>query len=203
MKILSNMVDSVSLHISTVDSEQSGPNVFYAHPKRLPLLFTFKDATFDSCLIDYTPIDYLTSIHFAYILRTLKPEATAKVIIHQPITVMQDYDAKQVEANAKLAGFTDFEITSDSFKDYKSGKIFNTVSVNFIRPNKAPKRIEVEVQQTTTTKTTVSNTKKGEKQPEKTTTTTTTTTTSNKGKHNTSTKIEVEPAAAKTATKKK
>jgi hypothetical protein len=195
------MVDTVNLHISTIDSEQSNPNTFYIHPKRLPLLFVLKDVTFESCLIDYTPIDFLTSIHFAYILRTLKSEATIKVVIHQPITVMQDYDAKQVEANAKLAGFQDFETTPDSFKDHKSGKTFNTVSVNFVRPVKAPKKFEIEV--TTTTKNIVTNTKKGSTQPDKVTTATTTTTSSNKGKNNTSTKIEVETNKNPTSSRKK
>ena len=197
------MVDSVNLHISTIDTDVNNTSTFYIHPKRLPLLYTLKDITFDSCLIDYTPIDYLSSIHFAYILRTLKSEASVKVVIHQPISVMQDYDAKQIEANAKLAGFQDFETTADTFKDFKSGKPFNTVSVNFIRPLKAAKTIEVEIKTTTTSKTTVIDSKKGETKPDKITTTTTSTTVSNKGgKAVTNTKVEVE-TPSKITTKKK
>ena len=143
------MEENLILHISTIDANLADPSVFYVHPKRLNLVHILKKSLFESCLIDYTPIDYLTSINFAYIMKTLKSEAPCKVIIHQPISVMQDYDAKQVEANAKLAGFTDFENSTSTFKDEKSGKEFNTISVNCIRPVKTSKLIEVKVTKTT------------------------------------------------------
>ena len=139
------MVESVDLYISTIDSEIDNPNSFLVHPKRLPLLFTFKDSTFNSCVIEYTPIEYLTAINFAYILRILKADAQVKIIIYQPITVMQEYDSKQIEANAKLAGFMDFETGNDSFKNPKNGKPFSTISLSCLRPARIQKNIELEL----------------------------------------------------------
>jgi hypothetical protein len=139
------MVETVDLYISTIDSDLEKPNSFYVHPKRLPLLFTFKDATFNSCVIEYTTIDYLTAINFAYIMRILKTDAVVKIVIYQPITVMQEYDCKQVEANAKLAGFQDFETGNDSSKNPKNGKTFSTLSLSFVRPAKVLKTFELDV----------------------------------------------------------
>jgi hypothetical protein len=162
------MEESLTLLISQNDTRQGDNSVFYVNPQRLNLLYVLSDSVFESCLIENTLIENLSSIHFAYILRTLKPNSPVKVVVYQPITVMQEYDAKQVEANAKLAGFNDFHNTVDTFKDQKTGKDFNTIAVNFIRPVRNPNKIEVEVTTTTTT-TTV---KGGKRNDEKKTVTT-------------------------------
>lgn len=157
------MVETVELYISTIDSDLDRPNSFYVHPKRLPLLFTFKDATFESCVIEYTPIDYLTSINFAYIMRILKTDANVKIIIYQPITVMQEYDCRQIEANAKLAGFQNFETGNDNFKNPKNGKPFATLSLSFVRPAKVHKNLEQEANSSNKNKN--PNTSKSTSQP--------------------------------------
>lgn len=184
------MEEKLSLHISTNDAHLTDASIFYVHPQRLPILHVISDNVFESCLIDYTNIDLLSSIHFAYIMRTLKPEATVKVIVHQPITVMQEFDAKQVEANAKLAGFINFENSTDTFKDNKTGKEFNTIAVNFSKPTKNPNRIEIEVTKTTTTTTTVQK-GKGAPLEKKATINTTTTTNVKAGGATTSTTNQV------------
>jgi len=97
---------------------------------------------------------------------------------------MQEYDAKQVEANAKLAGFTEFEHAQDTFKDPKSGKEFKTIGVKFIRPIRNPSKTEIEVEVKTTTVTKGGDTK-----------TTTTTTASVKGGKGTATNGKVEVQA--------
>ena len=173
------MEDKVTLLISTIDSCLNDPTVFCVHPQRLPILHVISDNAFESCLINYTAIDLLSSLNLAYIMRTLKPTSTVRVVIYQPISVMQEYDVKQVEANAKLAGFSDFESSPDTFKDTKSGKEFNTIAINFVKPVRVSNRIEIEV-----TTTTVTNVPAGKKNVEtnKGTTTTTTTTTVKGGK---------------------
>ena len=64
----------------------------------------------------------------------MKPSSVCEVVIYQPISVMQDYDAKQIEANAKLAGFTNFQT-----KDYEykvDNKKVKTLLVTFERAAK-------------------------------------------------------------------
>ena len=90
----------------------------------------------------------------------MKPQSSVEVTIAQPITVMQDYDAKQVEANAKLAGFENIKISSITYENAQ-GKKMDTLAVTFDKPLKNPNKVEVNVTVTTTTKTTT--TKKGKK----------------------------------------
>ena len=155
------MEEKICLHISTIDSKLEESSVFFVHPQRLPILHVFSDNVFESCLINYTAIDYLSSLNLAYIMRTLKPHSTVRVVIYQPISVMQDYDIKQVEANAKLAGFSDFETSQDTFKDIKTGKEFGTIGINFTKPVRNSNKVEIEVTTTTTT-----ITKSGVKSPD-------------------------------------
>lgn len=146
------MVDKVNLHISTLESSTlDDATTFFIHPKSLALLHTFKDCIFESCLIYLTPIDILTSLHFSYLTRILKPDAKCKIIINQPVTVMQDYDYKQVESCAILGGFIQFEKSKDTLKDPKSGRVFNTISVNCVRPQRLKKRLEISTSTTSIT----------------------------------------------------
>jgi len=85
---------------------------------------------------------------------------------------MQEYDAKQIEAHAKLAGFDNFETNSEELTDTKTQKKYKTLVVTFEKPVKNPNEVEIEVTiQTKTTskgdkdvktdtKTTVKQTKK-------------------------------------------
>jgi hypothetical protein len=54
------MVESYRLHISTFDYLDE--KTFYIHPKRLGLLSTLAENTFDLCLIDYTSLDLITNL---------------------------------------------------------------------------------------------------------------------------------------------
>jgi len=140
------MIDErLELIVDNDDKYLEVENVFYINPNRLALVRCLSDAQFNSCLIKNSSIDNLTSMNFSYILRKLKPLSQCEVIIYQPITVMQEYDAKQVEANAKLAGFVDFETDLRDFVDNRTDKKFKTLVVSFTKPTKNPNEIEVEV----------------------------------------------------------
>jgi len=129
--------ERLELIIDNEDTYQDVDSVFYMNPHRLSLLRCLTDAQFISCTIKNSQVDCLTSMNFAYMMRKMKPEATCEVIIYQPISVMQEYDAKQVEANAKLAGFVNFEIQPFDYVDSKTDKKFKTLIVTFSKPNKA------------------------------------------------------------------
>lgn len=137
--------DRLELIVDSEDTYQDVENVFYIHPQRLSLLRCLTDGQFVSCTVKSSPVDCLTSMNFSYILRKLKPNATCEIIVYQPISVMQEYDAKQIEANAKLAGFSDFEVVQHDFVDSKTDKKFKTLAVTCTKPVKNPDEIEVEV----------------------------------------------------------
>ena len=136
--------DRLELIVDNEDSYQGLSNVFYINPNRLPLVRCLGDNQFVHCQIKNTPVDVLTSLNFSFIARKLQPQAQCEVIIQQPITVMQEYDAKQVEANAKLAGFTDFETSSVELVDNQERK-YKTLVVTCTKPVRAPRSVEVVV----------------------------------------------------------
>lgn len=154
--------EDITLIIDGEDVYREEPDVFYMNPAYLPMLRLVQNNQFSSCQIKNTPIDVLTGLNLVYVLEKMKPTAQVEVIIAQPITVMQDYDAKQVEANAKLAGFENIEIKDTTVEN--NGKKVSTLAVTFTKPVKAKNTAEIQVTVTTTTKTTTkTNTKKGKK----------------------------------------
>jgi hypothetical protein len=151
---------SAQLVIDGNDEYQNSDNIFYMHPSRLGMLRYVKNNSFESAEIKNSPLDCLNSLNLVTVLEKLIPEGTVTVEIDQPIGVMQEYDAKQVEANAKLAGFDNIQIDG--------------TTITFTKPVKGKALTDNQdysSSATTVTKTTSSTTKGG-----KTTTTTTTTT---------------------------
>ncbi len=130
------MEDEITLMVDTNDLYQDDMNCFYMHPKRLALLRCLSSQEFKSAVIQFSPIDTLTSLNFSYILRILRPGSICEVFVHQPISVMQDYDAKQIEANAKLAGFTGFEQNNVKVENPKDKSEYDTICVSFKRTEK-------------------------------------------------------------------
>lgn len=126
--------DKLALVVDSQDTYLNEAGVFYFHPQRLPLVRFLENESFESATFRNSPVDNLTSLNLSYVLKKLKPNSVVDVIINQPISVMQEYDAKQVEANAKLAGFTSFQIKDYEYKvDNKKQK---TLLVSFERPAK-------------------------------------------------------------------
>jgi hypothetical protein len=131
-------------------------------------------------------------MNFSYILRKLKPNSVLEVIIFQPISVMQEYDAKQVEANAKLAGFVEFETNNYMNVDSKTEKKYQTLAVTCVKPEKKQSEevtVEVTVTKKNDTKAKDQNQKNSIRgaSSTKTTTTTITTATNDKGSKTSST----------------
>ena len=137
--------ERLELIVDNEDIYQESDNVFYTHPSRLGMVRCLKDNQFSSCTIRHSSIDCLSSLNFSYIARKLTVGSVCEVIIYQPITVMQEFDAKQVEAHAKLAGFVNFDTREEELVDNKTNKKFKTLIVSFEKPLKNPNEVEIEV----------------------------------------------------------
>lgn len=148
--------ERLELIVDTTDTYIGTENVFYLNPHRLSLARCLSDNQFSSCLIKNSPVETLTSLNLSYVLRKMNVNATLEVIICQPITVMQEYDAKQIVANGSLAGFVDAEIQDYEYVDNSDRKC-KTLLVTFRKPEKNPNVVEVEV----TVKKTARNEEKG------------------------------------------
>ena len=60
---------------------------------------------FDYASIKNCPTEKLNSGSLIAIFNSLKPGAEITIVVNQPISVMLEYDSKQIEANLKLVGF--------------------------------------------------------------------------------------------------
>ena len=126
--------EKLTLVVDSHDTYLNNQDVFYINPQRLSLVRCLENEQFSSCEVKNSPVDNLTSLNLSYVLKKLKPNSVCKVVIYQPISVMQDYDAKQIEANAKLAGFINFQ-TKD-FEYSVDNKKVKTLVVSFERAAK-------------------------------------------------------------------
>ena len=108
-------MEDYELAIDSEDTYLDQPNVFYIHPGRLSTVRCVANNQFSSATIKNSPVNSLTSLNLVAVLEKMKQNAPLEVYIDQPITVMQEYDAKQVEANLKLAGFDEISINSGDY----------------------------------------------------------------------------------------
>ena len=119
----------MELVVDTVDNYEPDSNLFYMPGPHISMLKCVRPNQFESARIINTDVDYLTSYALSNLYTTLQTGAEVSIIISQPVAVMQEYDAKQVEANARLAGFTDIGVNSTSYTDPKSKREIDTTEV--------------------------------------------------------------------------
>ena len=98
---------------SKVNKRDEG--IFYLLPSEMSKSGLLNPEKFDSCEIRNVEVDDIRPSALLGILSSLKPNGTCSVLICEPIAVMQPYEARMIEANAKLAGFTDIKTSPAYF----------------------------------------------------------------------------------------
>ena len=121
-----------------IDSKvnQRDEGIFYLLPSEMSKSGLLNPEKFDSCDIRNVEVDDIRPSALLGILSSLKPNGTCSVLICEPIAVMQPYEAKMIEANAKLAGFTDIKTSPATFFNEFSGQDDETLCVTFTKPEK-------------------------------------------------------------------
>ena len=147
----------MELIVDTQDTYEPDSNLFYLPGPHISMLKCVRPNQFESARIINTDVDYLTSYALANLYSTLKEGATVSITISQPVAVMQEYDAKQVEANARLAGFNDIQMNSTSYTDPKSGREIGTTEVVLTKTNRenefrSKQKVEVSYKQVSSSK---------------------------------------------------
>ena len=147
----------MELVVDTQDTYEPDSNLFYLPGPHISMLKCVRPNQFESARIINTDVDYLTSYALANLFSTLKEGATVSITISQPVAVMQEYDAKQVEANARLAGFNDIQMNSTSYTDPKSGREIGTTEVVLTKTNRenefrSKQKVEVSYKQVSSSK---------------------------------------------------
>ena len=74
--------------------------------KNIKLANIFEKKSFNKAIIKNSTVDDLRALSFFNIAQSLRTGGTLEIIVHQPISVLQGVDADELEAKAKLGGFT-------------------------------------------------------------------------------------------------
>ena len=119
---------------SKVNKRDEG--IFYLLPSEMSKSGLLNPEKFDSCEIRNVDVDDIRPSALLGILSSLKPNGTCSVLICEPIAVMQPYEARMIEANAKLAGFTDIKTSPATFFNEFSNQDDETLVVTFTKPEK-------------------------------------------------------------------
>ena len=119
---------------SKVNKRDEG--IFYLLPSEMSKSGLLNPEKFDSCDIRNVEVDDIRPSALLGILSSLKPNGTVSVLICEPIAVMQPYEARMIEANAKLAGFTDIKTSPATFFNEFSNQDDETLCVTFTKPEK-------------------------------------------------------------------
>ena len=125
------------LIIDSEDTYKDLENVFYVHPSHLKnMLDSITPNMISSVSIKNSEVKDINAYILTNLFSKVRKGTQVEVIINQPITILQNYDAKQIEANALYAGFTNVKINDITYVDDKTQNKMNTLSVSFIKADK-------------------------------------------------------------------
>jgi len=121
-----------------IDSEvnQRDEGIFYLLPSEMSKSGLLNPEKFDSVDIRNVDVDDIRPSALLGILSSLKPNGKVSVTLCEPIAVMQPYEARMVEANAKLAGFTDIKTSPATFFNKFSNQEDETLCITFTKPER-------------------------------------------------------------------
>ena len=124
------------LIIDSEDTYKDLDNISYIHPSHLSMIKSLSSNQYSRVSIKNTHVDDITPYVLLNLYGKVKVDCQIEIIVYQPVAVMQFYDAKQLEANALLAGFSDVKINDTTYVDYKTQRKMDTLSVSFIKPKR-------------------------------------------------------------------
>jgi hypothetical protein len=127
--------NNMTLVVDSID-KYNDDNIYYVQPKRFSSIQYLQNNFFSKCKIQNSKIDLLTPFAFLNLFSELKKNANTEIIIDQPVSVMQEYDARQVIANAQMAGFTNIKTTDTQYIEPRTQKKIDTLCVSFTKPEK-------------------------------------------------------------------
>ena len=108
------------LYVDGLEAHEKENNAMVITPNHINLVDAFQKEVFDKIIIQNSKSEFLTGKAFFNLCRTLKSGCICEVIVEQPIAVMQQLDAGEIEANAKLGGFN--KIETNPYETYVTRK---------------------------------------------------------------------------------
>ena len=119
------------LYVDPKDNHEKEDDCLVIHPSHLNMASAFESNTFDKIFINNTKTELLRAKGFFNLARALKSKGTLEIIVGQPIAVMQNLDAGEIEANAKLGGF--INITTENYQINNNGTKLSTLRLKMIK----------------------------------------------------------------------
>ena len=119
------------LYVDPKDNHEKENNCLVIHPSHLNMADTFESNTFDKIYINNTKTELLRAKGFFNLAKCLKPKGQLEIIVDQPIAVMQNLDAGEIEANAKLGGF--INITNENCTINNNGTKLSTIKIKMMK----------------------------------------------------------------------
>ena len=120
------------LYVDPKDNHDKEDNCLVIHPSHLNMADTFQSNTFDKIFINNTKTELLRAKGFFNLAKCLKSKGTLEIIVDQPIAVMQNLDAGEIEANAKLGGF--INIDTETCEINNNGTKLSTLKITMVKP---------------------------------------------------------------------
>ncbi len=108
------------LYVDGLDAHEKEKNAIVITPNHLNLADAFQKEVFDKIIVLNSKSDLLTGKSFFNLWRALKQGGVCEVVVDQPIAVMQQLDAGEIEANGKLGGFN--SVTTQPYDTYVARK---------------------------------------------------------------------------------
>ena len=108
------------LYVDGLEAHEKENNAMVITPNHINLADAFQKEVFDKIIIQNSKSEFITGKAFFNLCRTLKSGCICEVIVEQPIAVMQQLDAGEIEANAKLGGFN--KIETNPYETYVTRK---------------------------------------------------------------------------------
>ena len=118
------------LYVDSKDNHDKEDNCLVIHPSHLNMANVFEANTFDIIYINNTKTEMLRAKGFFNLAKCLKSNGKLEIIVDQPIAVMQNLDAGEIEANAKLGGFTN--IINENFTVNNNGTKLSTIKIKMV-----------------------------------------------------------------------
>ena len=128
--------ESMTLIIDKSDNYSHLENYFYINSSNLLKIKNLSNEQFSTVTIKNTKVELITPLFLTNLFAKMKIKGKGEIIISEPISVMQSYEAKIIIANLKIGGFDEIKLNESLFFDERVNKKIPTLSVSFIRSEK-------------------------------------------------------------------
>ena len=102
-----------TLYVDSLNNHADEEDCIWIHPSHLNFVDAFDKKSFNKIIIKNSPADFLKAKGLFNINRALKEGGVCEIIVDQPIVVMQDLDAGEIE---------DISTESYSYSENVNGK---------------------------------------------------------------------------------